>query len=351
MPRSLRIQFPGAFYHVMARGNRRESIFHDNDDRRFFLGTLAEACDMTGWRVHAWVLMGNHYHLFIETPEANLVAGMSWLQNTVTRRHNVRHQAWGRLFGDRYKAVPVDGSDTYHYRTLADYIHLNPVRARLIRPKSGQSVLDYPWSSLAGGWALPPSKRPKWLAAEEGLKRFDLPDTAAGRRRLVEHLDLRSVTEEIRNCGLPVLPAEVDARCSHLRRGWYWGGQAFAEKLHRLTAKLSKERQMKSRAYRKTREIRAHSEEQAERWLAQGLAAAGMKPSELADLNGSDPRKLALAELLWKQTTVSQEWIAAKLAMRSAANVSQQLRRADARKLEDLIPPGLKQFLDKARTR
>jgi len=147
MPRSLRIEFPGAYYHVMARGNRRETIFHDDDDRRFFLATLSEACAMTGWRVHAWVLMGNHYHLFIETPEANLVAGMSWLQNTVTRRYNVRHQAWGRLFGDRYKAVLVEGADTYHYRTLADYIHLNPVRARLVVPKKGQSVLDYSWKN------------------------------------------------------------------------------------------------------------------------------------------------------------------------------------------------------------
>ena len=107
MPRSLRIEFPSGYYHVMARGKRRETIFHDDDDRRFFLATLSEACAVTGWRVHAWVLMGNHYHLFIETPEANLVAGMSWLQNTVTRRYNVRHQAWGRLFGDRYKAVVV----------------------------------------------------------------------------------------------------------------------------------------------------------------------------------------------------------------------------------------------------
>jgi REP element-mobilizing transposase RayT len=95
---------------VMARGNRRETIFHDDDDRRFFLATLSEACAMTGWRVHAWVLMGNHYHLCIETPEANLVAGMSWLQNTVTRRYNVRHRAWGRLFGDRYKAVLVENA-------------------------------------------------------------------------------------------------------------------------------------------------------------------------------------------------------------------------------------------------
>ena len=127
MPRSL--QFPGAYYHVMARGNRREAIFHDDDDRRFFLATQAEACGMTGWRVHCWVLMGNHYHLFIETPEANLVAGMGWLQNTLTRRHNVRHQAWGRLFGDRYKAVLVDGADSYHYRTLADYIQCQPAAA------------------------------------------------------------------------------------------------------------------------------------------------------------------------------------------------------------------------------
>jgi len=210
MPRSLRIEFPGAFYHVMARGNRRETIFHDDDDRRFFLATLSEVCAMTGWRVHAWVLMGNHYHLFIQTPEANLVAGMSWLQNTVTRRYNVRHMAWGRLFGDRYKAVLVEGADFYHYRTLADYIHLNPVRARLVVPKKGQSVLDYPWSSVAGGWALPPGKRPKWLAAEEGLMRFDLPDTVAGRRRMVERLDCRAVEEEIKTCGMPMVQEDVD---------------------------------------------------------------------------------------------------------------------------------------------
>jgi REP element-mobilizing transposase RayT len=116
MPPSLRLEFPGAYYHVMARGIRRETIFHDDDDRRIFLATLSEACAMTGWRVHAWVLMGNHYHLFIETPEPNLVAGMSWLQNTVTRRHNVRHGAWDRLFGDRYMAVLVDGADSYHGR-------------------------------------------------------------------------------------------------------------------------------------------------------------------------------------------------------------------------------------------
>ncbi len=108
MPRSIRIEFAGAFYHVMARGNRREAIFLDDEDRRLFVQTLGEACAMTGWRVHGWVLLSNHYHLMIETPEPNLVAGMQWLQNTVTRRFNVRHRAWGRVFGDRYKAVSVE---------------------------------------------------------------------------------------------------------------------------------------------------------------------------------------------------------------------------------------------------
>ena len=108
MPRSIRIEVAGALYHVMARGNRRERIYHDDDDRRFYLKTLAEGCEMTGWRVHAWVLMSNHYHLLIQTPEPNLVAGMKWLQNTYTRRFNLRHRLWGRLFGDRYKAVPVE---------------------------------------------------------------------------------------------------------------------------------------------------------------------------------------------------------------------------------------------------
>jgi len=348
MPRSLRLEFPGAYYHVMARGNLRETIFHDDDDRRFFLATLSEACAMTGWRVHAWVLMGNHYHLFIETPEPNLVAGMSWLQNTVTRRYNVRHMAWGRLFGDRYKAVLVDGSDTYHYQTLADYIHLNPVRARLVQPKKGQSVLDYPWSSVAGGWALPPGKRPKWLAAAEGLERFDLPDTLAGRRRMVERLDRSAVEEDFKKCGVPVVPEEVDARCSHLRRGWYWGSQAFAGKLRELSGKLIKEKQRSSRAYRRVPQVKAHSEAQAEQWLKEGLAAAGMIRRDLPGLKGSDPRKLALAELLWRRTTVSQEWIAAKLSMGSAANVSQQLRRMTGRKTKVKLPPGMQRFLAEA---
>ena len=156
MARSLRVEYPGAYYHVMARGNRREDIFLDDNDRGFFLQAVSEACAQTGWLVHAWVLMSNHYHLCIETPEANLVEGMKWLQNTYTRRFNVRHRAWGRVFGDRYKAVVVEGELPEYYGSLVDYIHLNPVRAGVVSGERGESVLDYPWSSLAGGYGLAP---------------------------------------------------------------------------------------------------------------------------------------------------------------------------------------------------
>ena len=80
MPRKARVEFPGAVYHVLDRGDRREAIFRDDVDRQTFLRTLGQACARTGWRVHAFVLMSNHYHLLVETPEANLVAGMRWFQ-------------------------------------------------------------------------------------------------------------------------------------------------------------------------------------------------------------------------------------------------------------------------------
>jgi len=99
MPRKLRIQYPGAMYHLMSRGDRRERIFLDDVDRQDFLKTLAEACQKTGWQVHAYCLMTNHYHLVVETPEPNLVAGMAWLQSSYTIRLNHKRQLLQRMEG------------------------------------------------------------------------------------------------------------------------------------------------------------------------------------------------------------------------------------------------------------
>jgi len=113
MPRQVRIEFAGAMYHVMARGDHREAIVRDDKDRKTFLRTLGEACGRTGFRIHAYVLMGNHYHLLVETPQANLAKGMGWLQNAYTRRINTRHRLWGHLFGDRYKSILVEPGNCF----------------------------------------------------------------------------------------------------------------------------------------------------------------------------------------------------------------------------------------------
>jgi putative transposase len=106
VPRPLRIQYPGAVYHVMNRGDRREDIFLDDEDRVLFLSTLGEGCGKTGWQVHAYCLMRNHFHLVIETPQPNLVPGMTWLMGLYTKRFNIRHKLCGHLFAGRKGVKP-----------------------------------------------------------------------------------------------------------------------------------------------------------------------------------------------------------------------------------------------------
>ncbi len=343
MARNIRIEYKDAFYHVMARGNQRRPIFLDDEDRTNFLKTLDEVCEMTGWRVHAWVLMDNHYHLFIQTPEANLVEGMKWFQNTYTRRFNVRHREWGRLFGDRYKALLVEGGNNYYYETILDYIHLNPVRAGLIVPAHKQSVLDYPWSSLAQGYALPPSKCKKWLAYREGLKSYGLSDTKMGRCKMIDHLNQRAAAEASEQCGVPTLLDSADQRCSHLERGWYWGTIDFSKKIIALVKEgFGKQ---KSPAYRSAPQYKSHQLSQAKDWLHEGLRKANLTSSELMKLKGSDPRKVFLALFLRKKTTVSNIWLAEELKMKSAGNVSHLLNRININKLKKKLPLQLIEYV------
>ena len=145
MARKLRVEYPGALYHVMSRGDHGDPIFQDDRDRERFVETLGEAALKTGWQVHAYCLMSNHFHLVVETPQGNLVAGMKWLLGTYTGRFNRRHKLFGHLFSGRYKSLVVDGSGTGYLKTVCDYVHLNPVRAKLMGPE--QKLRAYRWSS------------------------------------------------------------------------------------------------------------------------------------------------------------------------------------------------------------
>jgi putative transposase len=216
MPRALRIEYPGAIYHVMNRGDHREPIFHDDFDQKRFVTTLGEVCEKTGWQVHSYCLMLNHFHLVVETPQANLVAGMRWFLSTYTARFNRRHKLFGHLFSGRYKALIVDGSGNGYLRTVCDYVHLNPARAKLLRPE--QSLSDYVWSSWPG-YLQPPEERPLWLRVDRLLGEYGVPqDSVAGRAELANDLERRRAAED-------------GEAYQGIRRGWCLGNENFRKEL------------------------------------------------------------------------------------------------------------------------
>jgi len=140
MVRPLRLEFPGALYHVTSRGNGREPIYKDDGDRRIFLLTLEDVCRRYRWLIHAYCLMGNHYHLLIETPDGNLSIGMRQLNGVFTQRFNRHHKHTGHVFQGRYKSILVQKES--HLLELSRYIVLNPVRAGMV-----EDAGDWKWSS------------------------------------------------------------------------------------------------------------------------------------------------------------------------------------------------------------
>jgi REP element-mobilizing transposase RayT len=173
MARPLRIEYPGALYHVTSRGDRQEAIFDDDQDRTAFLNVLAEVTSRFRWRCHAYCLMENHYHLMIETPEGNLIKGMRQLNGVFTQWSNRRHKRSGHLFQGRYKAILVD-RDSY-FLELARYIVLNPVRAAMVK-HPGQ----WAWSSY--GATTGAAVAPAWLTTDDLLAEFGKRRSAARRK-------------------------------------------------------------------------------------------------------------------------------------------------------------------------
>lgn len=306
MPRPLRIEYAGAIYHLMNRGDRREPIFLDDQDRRTFLRTLHEACEKTGWEIHAYCLMANHFHLVAETPQPNLVAGMKWLLGTYTGRFNRRHQFFGHVFSGRYKSLVIDGRSPGYLRAACDYVHLNPVRAGLVAVE--QSLSAFPWSSYP--LYLSRRRRPAWLRVDRLLGEHGIQaDSTEGRGEFRRRMEKRRREEAA---------PEVEAA---LRRGWRLGAADFLE---RLTEKLGRRGQAHELASQRGETDR----ERAERIVREGLEALGWSETELRRQPKAHPQKVKLARALRRQTPVTRPWIANRLAMGSASYVSYLLAKS-----------------------
>ena len=329
MARAIRFQYAGACYHIMARGDGGKTIFEDNDDRKVFIARLGEACGRCGWKVHAWVLMGNHFHLLLETPGANLVEGMKWLLGTFSQGWNRVRQRRGHVFQGRYKSVPVNGEETgaYYFRIVADYIHLNPARAGLSEGDRGKLV-DYQWSSL-GFYAK--GKGPEWLVIDRVLRAFELAEDGRGRRAYVAWLEARA-----REDGGKI---NEEAQAA-LRKGWYLGEESFKDK---LLAMMDRVRDGKNPRNVTGGAAREHGVGEAKRLVREMRKVLELptKRSGLEKLRKSDERKVLLAALLKRRTTVGLKWISEKLVMGHPGSVSRLIGgiakdRALVKRLDDL---------------
>ena len=211
MSRPLRIELAGGVYHVTSRGDRREDIFLNDDDRVAWLGIVGAVCARFNWACHAWCQMTNHYHLVIETPEANLSQGMRQLNGVYTQHVNRAHARVGHVFQGRYKAILVEKQA--YLNELARYVVLNPVRAGMV-----ESPEQWAWSSfraMAGHGNRPPWLTIDWILGQFGSRR----DEAVG-----AYVDFVRA-----GAGLPSV-------WDGLRNQIYLGGERFVDQLQAQTA-------------------------------------------------------------------------------------------------------------------
>jgi len=305
MARKLRLEFPGACYHVINRGNYRADIFRTEGAKAAFAACLFEACAKSGWLLHAYVLMRNHYHLALETPDGNLVAGMQWLQATFANRFNRLRGERGHLFQGRYKALLVEEGGPLGQ--VCHYIHLNPVRAGILPVAT---LGDYRYSSY---WYFTrPKARPAWFRLDTALHEAGvLPDTRPGWQAYGRYLEWQA------SAG----PAGKSKAYVAMSKGWVLGSPGFKAALikdHQLVAT--------SRAWEAggAQEIREEAWRQA---LREGLQRRGKTADDVAHDRKTAPWKVALAAQLKQSTLARNAWLAQHLRMGRAEAVSSHVSK------------------------
>ena len=277
MARPLRLEFAHGLYHVTSRGDGREDIYRDNADRALFLEVLSETVDRFNWVIHAYCLMGNHYHLLIETPDGNLSHGMRQLNGVYTQRFNRKYRRAGHVFQGRYKAIIVQ-KDSYLLE-LARYIVLNPVRAKMVR-----AAKDWPWSSYRATADM--ADRPDWLTTDVILAQF-------GQRRGQVVTAYRGFVAEGKNQPSP---------WAKLKNQIYLGSDTFIEKMQRKIETgqdLSEVPAVQRRKPAKPLEYYAKKHPDRDKAIAQAYASGAYGMKEIGDHFGLHYSRVSriLAEL------------------------------------------------------
>ncbi|HET7712134.1 MAG TPA: transposase [Thermoanaerobaculia bacterium] len=297
MARALRTDFPGAVHHVTSRGNERRPIFFDDRDREAFLDFLGQAVQRFGWSLTAYVLMTNHFHLVLQTPEPNLSRGMHWLNTAYVGWFNRRHERSGHLYGGRFKAFLIE-KETYLLEVLR-YVVLNPVRAQLVdRPE------NYRWSSFRATAGVEPA--PEWLDVGAALEPF-APD-----RDLAQTYYQGFVAEKI---------GSDERLWDQLIHGIYLGSDQWARAMRKKV-----ESKPRSTDHPKTQ--RAIGRPRMHEVIAAVGRAGGESAAAIRAMRGGSLRRLA-AWIGWHEGWVTLRTIAAALRLRSEGHVSNLIRRCE----------------------
>ena len=285
-------------YHVISRGNYRADVFRSEATKAAFLKCLGEAAQKSGWIVHAWCVMSNHYHLCFTTPQPNLVEGMRWLQATFSVRFNRLRNERGHVFQGRYKALVVEPDAT---GAVCHYIHLNPLRARVtVRT----ALARWAWTSLPS--LINPRQRPAWFSPEPALAHAGaLDDTPAGRQRYVDYLGWLQEDD----AGKKALEFE------RISKDWAVGTRGFKKDL------LKEHKHLASAASREAGP-RAVAREWWQECLGQRLAALRKTDRDIAADRKGAAWKVAVADAMKATTTASNPWLSRQLRMGSPFRLS-----------------------------
>jgi REP element-mobilizing transposase RayT len=315
MPRKPRIEYNGAVYHVMNRGDRGGRIFKDKLDHGMFLATLGECCARCGWRIHSYCLMPNHFHILLETPEGNLVAGMKWFLGAYTQKFNSRHGQRGHVFQGRYKAQLIKGDSGNYFEVVSTYIHLNPARGGLLS-RERPVLRSYPWSSYVQ--YLDKTTRPAWLEAGRVLGNMGLKDDRKGLTEYQRYmqgrvLDLRTRTGK----------KQYDQSWKAIRYGWCIGDAGFEDEMVKRLKGVIMGRRRESYS---GEEDRRHDEVEATKLMEEGMRRLGVEGRDLKSMKKGAAEKMLLAWLVHGRAMVGNSWIAERLLMGTSANIGKYVR-------------------------